>query len=450
MVLSSEGGYLNAQKYLLNAYTVFEQLDSLKALGKVCASMGNNYAAIGSMDESTLHYKKSLKIAEKRNDTLNQVVALMNIGINYRAKYPDTAMVIYQKALQLLPASNIKMGMKLKFNMANLYLDKNDINKGAAIMSEIEQHCEDTKYLEGVGMANNGLGGAFFSYRRYAEALQRYQKAAETFDGIGLYQAAIKSQTGLIDCYEAMGNYKNAFSNTKLLHEKMDSLNSIEKQVAVHELEKKYQSEKKEIENKYLKENVRTRNYALVILMFALMVMVFLWRKSNWLYQQRDLAYSVLMNKYKEERRIQPVDKKVNSGQIALADSITLAQMPNGHRQLLQQLENYFESEKPYLNAKLKIEEVAAFLNCTQKDIAQAFKTEDSINFNIFANRFRVEEVRRLFEDPACMNLKLETIAEQSGFGNRQSFYSAFEQVTGVKPGYYRKNILQQNAESAA
>ena len=63
----------------------------------------------------------------------------------------------------------------------------------------------------------------------------------------------------------------------------------------------------------------------------------------------------------------------------------------------------------------------------------------------MFSNRFRVEEVRRLFDEPSNVNLKLETIATQAGFGNRQSFYDAFEQVTGVKPGYYRKNILQQS-----
>jgi hypothetical protein len=32
----------------------------------------------------------------------------------------------------------------------------------------------------------------------------------------------------------------------------------------------------------------------------------------------------------------------------------------------------------------------------------------------------------------------------------RQSFYVAFEQFTGVKPGYYRKNILEQHAEDTA
>ena len=450
MILSSEGDYVNAQKYLLKAYPIFDELDSLKAFGKVCNSMGTNYAAIGSMETSTRYYTKFLKIAEKRRDSLGQVAALMNIGINSRINSPDTAMKMYQKALELVPAKNTKLGMKLKFNMANLYLDKRDIDRGASIMKEIVLSCEDSKFLEGVGMATNGLAGAYFVSKRYPEALKNYQKAAETFNSIGLYQASLKSQTGIIDCYEAMGDYKNALSTSEVVHSKMDTLRSTEKEVAVHELEKKYQSEKRELENKYLRDNVEKRNIALIILVVVLITLAFLLQRSHLLYQQRDLAYKALMDKYKEESRIHHEDKMAKPAEKSSPILTTPAEEHNEQILLMQRLENYFETKKPYLNAKLKIEEVAAFLNCTQKDIALAFKTRDNVNFNIFANRFRVEEVRRSFEDPSCMNLKLDTIATQSGFGNRQSFYLAFEQVTGIKPGYYRKNILQQNTEIEA
>jgi tetratricopeptide (TPR) repeat protein len=449
MVLSGEGDYVNAQKYFLKAYGVFEHLDSLKAIGKVCTNMANNYASIGSMDQSTLYYTKSLRIAEKRKDTLDQVAGLMNIGINYRLKSPDTAMAMYQRALQLLPANNSKLGMKLKFNLANLYLDKQDVNQAAAIMTEIARNCEDTKYMEGVGMANNGLAAVYFLAKRYPEALESYKKSIQVFNSVGLYQTALVSQTEMIDTYKAMGDYKNAFSNTEALQKIKDSLFSTEKEVAVHELEKKYQTEKKELENVYLKKNASIRDIALFILIIGVIALIGLLRKSNWLYKQRELAYSVLMDRYKNERLLRNRELEANMPSVHLPLDSPAELVENNS--LMQRLEAYFETEKPYLNPKLKVDDVGHSLNCTQKEITLAFKTQDDeLNFNIFANRFRVQEARRLIDDFSNMNLKLETIATRSGFGNRQSFYVAFEQFTGVKPGYYRKNILEQHAEDTA
>lgn len=445
MLWSSEGDFVRAQRNFLSAIRVFEKLDSLKALGKVYTNMGNNYAGIGSMEESTLYYTKSYEIAQERNDTLDQVSTLMNIGINYRQNSPDSAMAIYEKALALLYAKNSALAMKIKFNMANLYVDKKDVDKAASIMMEIERGCEETNFMEGVAVVNNGLGGVYFLSKRYPEALERYRKAIVSFDAIGLKESSLRSQTELMDCYEAMGDYKNAFVNTKDLQRKKDSLFATEKQVAVHDLEKKYQTEKKELENTYLKKTASIRNIALFILVAGVIALFLLLKKSNWLYKERGLAYNVLMDRYKEERRLR---KLVNEELPPMSENPPRA-LPDenvNNDMLSHRLRAYFEQEKPYLNPKLKVEDVAASLNCTQKDLSMAFKTEKNMNFNAFTNQFRVREARRLIDDAASDNLKLETIATQSGFGSRQSFYAAFEQFTGVKPGYYRKNILQQIA----
>jgi AraC-like DNA-binding protein len=37
----------------------------------------------------------------------------------------------------------------------------------------------------------------------------------------------------------------------------------------------------------------------------------------------------------------------------------------------------------------------------------------------------------------------MEDIANNSGFGSRQSFYTAFEEFTGLNPGFYRAEILK-------
>ncbi|MFZ4708183.1 MAG: AraC family transcriptional regulator [Bacteroidales bacterium] len=45
-------------------------------------------------------------------------------------------------------------------------------------------------------------------------------------------------------------------------------------------------------------------------------------------------------------------------------------------------------------------------------------------------------------EDMRYNNYKIDAIGTECGFGSKQSFYTPFEQVTGLKPGYYRNQLL--------
>ena len=101
----------------------------------------------------------------------------------------------------------------------------------------------------------------------------------------------------------------------------------------------------------------------------------------------------------------------------------------------------YYETEKPYLDPKLKAIDVANELQVSQRQIAAVLKANGFSGFTNFNNKFRVEEVKRQFEVSDNAALKIEAIATQSGFGSRQSFYTAFEEFTGVNPGFYRSEI---------
>jgi AraC-like DNA-binding protein len=115
-----------------------------------------------------------------------------------------------------------------------------------------------------------------------------------------------------------------------------------------------------------------------------------------------------------------------------------------GYNTLIEQLIIYYQHEKPYLNPKLKVDDVASKLNSSQKAIAIALRVYKGINFNMFTNQFRVEAARFLLGNPVFSHYSIMDIARNSGFGSKQSFYTAFEQVTGTNPGQYRKQLLSR------
>jgi len=62
-------------------------------------------------------------------------------------------------------------------------------------------------------------------------------------------------------------------------------------------------------------------------------------------------------------------------------------------------------------------------------------------NFATFINHHRIQYARHLIESAPGYPLKLDLIASESGFNNRQTFYKAFQLITGVTPGQYHKGL---------
>ena len=101
---------------------------------------------------------------------------------------------------------------------------------------------------------------------------------------------------------------------------------------------------------------------------------------------------------------------------------------------LFNKLNDYYIQEKPYLDSKLKIEQVVKKLNVPQRNLIAALRAGGYTSFSSYTNKYRIDEVKKLFEDPNLKHYKIEALALQAGFGAKQSFYNTFEKFTGVKP----------------
>ncbi|MDH3709903.1 MAG: helix-turn-helix domain-containing protein [Cyclobacteriaceae bacterium] len=99
------------------------------------------------------------------------------------------------------------------------------------------------------------------------------------------------------------------------------------------------------------------------------------------------------------------------------------------------------EEEKPYLQNKLTLQDLASRLNIPAHQLSQLINREFGQNFFELINSFRVEEVKRKLSDPSYRNLTLLGIAQDSGFNSKASFNRIFKKVTGQTPNEYQKAI---------
>ena len=250
----------------------------------------------------------------------------------------------------------------------------------------------------------------------------------------------LKSRRKCRNCWA--GNTKVALVLQKKITSVNDSLRSLEKQIAVHDLEMLYNKEKTERENEALtvsiqlqKNTIRIRTIILILFLVSFAgLVILLWNTYN-LYKQRDEAYNTLFKKYKEELILQGETNTTDN----IVPVINLSPSTDAENQLFD-LINFFETQKPFLNPKLKIGDLAKATKMSRKNIESVLKIHQQTSFNAFVNNYRIAEAKRMLTDDKYKNLKIEAIAKDAGFGSKVNFYAAFKQTIGTKPAHFRDN----------
>ena len=109
-------------------------------------------------------------------------------------------------------------------------------------------------------------------------------------------------------------------------------------------------------------------------------------------------------------------------------------------RTLMENLARLTDEEQIYLDPHLDLDTLSQRLGVHRNMISKAVNTVHGKPFSAYINECRVRQAILLLSDPANDNLSLETIAFDSGFFTRQTFYRASKAQTGLNPATFRKN----------
>jgi len=427
-ILATKGSYEPALKELLSSYDILVKLDSLGPRFSVLLNIGNTFSGIGSHNKALIYYQKSKNLAIQLNDSLKMSSAFLDLGIEYKTSLPDSAIWYINQSAKFIPSSfRSFLALKVDYSMAQALSVKGKYAEAIAIFNRILDESTKRDETEGMAMAHRGLSTVFATMKNYTKAKYHLEQSNKIFTEIGGQEFLIlEGFPEAIRLFETFGDYKNAFKFMREYKAKNDSLVSLQKQTVIHDLEIKYETKKKELENKSLKDQVFLERIALAVLAAFFGGLLYFYFVRARLLKERNAAYLVLIEKYNQSRAIL---QRKSSNQDEL---------------LMGKLTEYIVNQKAFLNAKLKVDEVAEAIQSSQKEIAAVLKKQKNQNFNNFINQFRVEEVIRLFNDLANDHYKLEVLAGMAGFGSKQSFYSAFELIVGVKPAFYRQKIVEK------
>lgn len=102
-----------------------------------------------------------------------------------------------------------------------------------------------------------------------------------------------------------------------------------------------------------------------------------------------------------------------------------------------EEVNTWFEREKPYLNDDLRLTDLQRVFPISRSYLSQLFNKELGMSFSDYVNQFRIEESKRLMDAEPLASI--QEIAERSGFHSIRTFRRAFTKHTGIIPSEYKR-----------
>lgn len=106
-----------------------------------------------------------------------------------------------------------------------------------------------------------------------------------------------------------------------------------------------------------------------------------------------------------------------------------------------EQLIEFMQRDKLYLNPELTLNELALQFGITRNQLSYLINNSFDSNFYLFVNDYRVSHVKELLQKDKKKRFTILAHAFDSGFNSKSSFNAIFKKITGLTPSGYRDGL---------
>ena len=115
-----------------------------------------------------------------------------------------------------------------------------------------------------------------------------------------------------------------------------------------------------------------------------------------------------------------------------------LETVTKGDEQLMQRICQLMDEKQLYLQQGLKVSDIASALGINSRYVSDCVKAVKGCSLTQFVNEYRVEHAKRLLLE--CPEMKISTVAVESGFTNDKAMTRYFKEQTGMTPTEWKTN----------
>jgi AraC-like DNA-binding protein len=115
--------------------------------------------------------------------------------------------------------------------------------------------------------------------------------------------------------------------------------------------------------------------------------------------------------------------------------------------ELDRRIRELFRERKPYLRANYTLTKMAKDIQVSIHHLSAFVNHYYGMNFSDFISRERIQNCLLMIPQMDWKSKKIETIARESGFNNRNTFRKAFKRTTGITPSKYFRDKIGPNEQ---
>lgn len=105
----------------------------------------------------------------------------------------------------------------------------------------------------------------------------------------------------------------------------------------------------------------------------------------------------------------------------------------------VDKLEQAMEQDKLFLNPNLSFERLAEKLDIPVKDLSTTINRHYQVNFYEYINHYRIQEAKRMLEDPKQSHRSITDIFYDAGFNSKSVYNTLFKKKFNMTPSQFRK-----------
>ncbi|MGB3947547.1 MAG: tetratricopeptide repeat protein, partial [Bacteroidia bacterium] len=327
---NGEGDFTSALNNLLKAYDLAQETNNLTLLFNISNELGNTYLGQQNYDKALEYYNKAELKAIQLQDKYRQSTVAIGKGniYTFNKKY-DKAIESFNIAIEGFKNKNINGWAVAMLSLSSIYIEQNNVDKAFTLLREINKvpYLYENNYLHGSSLLITAT--AHNKLNDYKSAIEYYYKSIKVFKASSSIYDLKNTYKNLAEAYYKINKHDSAYCYAVLYSKIADSMYSIENIKYINEMQAKYESEKKDKENKLLlyenklslgqiKEQERLQVGLLLFLGMAFLFSFFLLRSNRQKKKQNEI---ILKQKDEVEFQRTMFQKKNNE----ILDSIAYA-----------------------------------------------------------------------------------------------------------------------------
>ena len=271
--------FIDAEKScdtLINNDSIQTSVKRLYAI--LYTNLGILYHKLDSIQKPLDYFNRALRFAEEINDSTRISASYSNLGMMYKAmKEYDIALTQYLKSLTISQKiGNRDYELATLNNIANLYSDRGLSDSALIYYHKAMDIAVGTGDKYGLSLINRNIAEIYLIQQNYKRAFENANMALKYSQAIGSLEEVYSNYELLSRVYKVTGDYENAYHYYVQYAVLKDSITGIETRGKVAEIQTKYETEKKEKENKLLIKDIefeKGKSYYLMLLAVLLSLM---------------------------------------------------------------------------------------------------------------------------------------------------------------------------------